>query len=579
LFWYGFDPDETTSTADRTMFGGTKGKFNGLDLLSDLNDNRSGGKKNNSKRRQQKRSNDDDEEEEDDDDYDYLIADDRGTRRDLRRRLKADYYEEYYEDDEGEDEVDSNRNNDYYEDEEFEYEEVVDFDDVYDVVTEYSDKSLSIEDKSTFSSRDKNRDRERTTEYDRVEDDPDIMNRQKKRGRREGSSSINKRKPQRRRKSSVSRSRTGARKATSNTDVLSWFEDEEDNDTFKSRSIQRDQNLTPILNIMDKVFGVDPIKIESDSKMYNRNVGIDKTGRPISRTKYATTTGAAASQRGQRSSTKMDQDVGAKRRKGYAYRYDEQVTDNLSSSPDLNTSNKSAQDYGSSNGPESIIDVEATGNPEESTVNPSIQLEEEEEEDSSQNNKNAKPSSWKDRAEAYERIPPKGVSAWGPKGEIAGGDARKQAAMDAMEEISHAQNVVRKKKIKISQVEKDMISLKKEALTQRKRLSLLSDDDDDLDSYSIIREKLMMINAEVEEVGRFLRRLRKETEIASERLNKLESRHEALLSQVQADEELLAVAKQKTSGEQQQEPDKGNSNGSEVISNGNDNDEEREKII
>mmetsp|Transcript_19283 Transcript_19283/g.41829 ORF Transcript_19283/g.41829 Transcript_19283/m.41829 type:complete len:739 (-) Transcript_19283:197-2413(-) len=34
LFWFGFDPDVTRST-DRTMFGGTRGKFNAMDLLND----------------------------------------------------------------------------------------------------------------------------------------------------------------------------------------------------------------------------------------------------------------------------------------------------------------------------------------------------------------------------------------------------------------------------------------------------------------------------------------------------------------------------------------------------------------
>lgn len=30
LFWYGFDPDDSEEVGDKTMFGGTKGKFNGL---------------------------------------------------------------------------------------------------------------------------------------------------------------------------------------------------------------------------------------------------------------------------------------------------------------------------------------------------------------------------------------------------------------------------------------------------------------------------------------------------------------------------------------------------------------------
>jgi hypothetical protein len=37
LFWYGFDPDDISSPADKTMFGGTKGKFNGLAFLLDQN--------------------------------------------------------------------------------------------------------------------------------------------------------------------------------------------------------------------------------------------------------------------------------------------------------------------------------------------------------------------------------------------------------------------------------------------------------------------------------------------------------------------------------------------------------------
>lgn len=34
LFWYGFDPSETTDVGDKTVFGGTKGKFNGLAYLN-----------------------------------------------------------------------------------------------------------------------------------------------------------------------------------------------------------------------------------------------------------------------------------------------------------------------------------------------------------------------------------------------------------------------------------------------------------------------------------------------------------------------------------------------------------------
>uniref|UniRef100_A0A7S2NU50 Uncharacterized protein n=2 Tax=Leptocylindrus danicus TaxID=163516 RepID=A0A7S2NU50_9STRA len=35
LFWYGIDTSQTTSAGDRTMFGGTRGKFNGLKVIED----------------------------------------------------------------------------------------------------------------------------------------------------------------------------------------------------------------------------------------------------------------------------------------------------------------------------------------------------------------------------------------------------------------------------------------------------------------------------------------------------------------------------------------------------------------
>lgn len=55
LFWFGFDPDATQPT-DRTMFGGTRGKFNAVDLLRDREERQryyrgSGGGYNNNERR------------------------------------------------------------------------------------------------------------------------------------------------------------------------------------------------------------------------------------------------------------------------------------------------------------------------------------------------------------------------------------------------------------------------------------------------------------------------------------------------------------------------------------------------
>jgi len=89
LFWYGFNPDESiTSSADRTMFGGTRGKFNGLEVLrvqeemlgdGGTKKNRGGKKRSRGNgvdvlRRRKDVFDDDDfwgDNENDDDDYDY----------------------------------------------------------------------------------------------------------------------------------------------------------------------------------------------------------------------------------------------------------------------------------------------------------------------------------------------------------------------------------------------------------------------------------------------------------------------------------------------------------------------------
>ena len=61
LFWYGFDIDDTDSPGDKTMFGGTKGKFNGLAFMYD-----GGPKMPPEKRRRRPRSAVDDDVDEDD---------------------------------------------------------------------------------------------------------------------------------------------------------------------------------------------------------------------------------------------------------------------------------------------------------------------------------------------------------------------------------------------------------------------------------------------------------------------------------------------------------------------------------
>ena len=71
-----------------------------------------------------------------------------------------------------------------------------------------------------------------------------------------------------------------------------------------------------------------------------------------------------------------------------------------------------------------------------------------------------------------------------------------------------------------------------EAAMQKKRLGRSSNDD----RSDRLRERLWVLNEEVEESARLLRKAREEVKRVSEKLAALKSRHWALLSQVEADE-------------------------------------------
>lgn len=93
FFWYGMDMSESTVPSDKTIFGGTKGKFNGLDIVTDRNnlvDEMDGDQMRRRRPKPVKRTVDyEDYEDYDDNDY-----------GDVR---KIDKYDSRYEDDEEED--------------------------------------------------------------------------------------------------------------------------------------------------------------------------------------------------------------------------------------------------------------------------------------------------------------------------------------------------------------------------------------------------------------------------------------------------------------------------------------------
>jgi len=77
----------------------------------------------------------------------------------------------------------------------------------------------------------------------------------------------------------------------------------------------------------------------------------------------------------------------------------------------------------------------------------------------------------KEDAEKRERVPPNGIVAWGPLGEIKGKDVRQKAAEEAIDQIKSAQLCLEKQKAKLIVAEERMQVTRVTAVLQRKRIS------------------------------------------------------------------------------------------------------------
>jgi len=77
----------------------------------------------------------------------------------------------------------------------------------------------------------------------------------------------------------------------------------------------------------------------------------------------------------------------------------------------------------------------------------------------------------KEDAEKRERVPPNGIVAWGPLGEIKGKDVRQKAAEEAIDQIKNAQISLEKQKAKLIAAEERMQVTRVTAVLQRKRIS------------------------------------------------------------------------------------------------------------
>ena len=262
--------------------------------------------------------------------------------------------------------------------------------------------------------------------------------------------------------------------------VSGWFDADKSGEPegvrAKRRDRRRDQNpfSTGITGFLDEVFQVDRREMDDNAEAYNRQLGRSPPKRE---------------NRGQ--STQRRSRAGS----GRARKYERKESDY-----DVDENNFSKAE---SDSHDVVVDVDAQID-EVKTKHPP-----------------RKTRTWEERSIAYERVPPAGVPAWGPAGDL-GIDARIKATLDALEEIRAAKRKVDFKVEKLTDAKEDIIILKSEMELTKKRATM--------EDPRRIRAQLLRIELKLEDATRFLRSARSEVEQARQDLEYLEDRHWALLS-------------------------------------------------
>lgn len=402
LFWYGIDPNGDTSPADRTMFGGTKGKFNGLSYLKESDGLSRPPRRRRSTRRPRSASD----------------LDDRAGEYYDERGEPGPYYDEDY-----------------------------DSPDEYD----YTPQNGQEEMRSTSSSKR----RPVTPPYD-----PPVPRREV------------------RRNSARQRNRSPARESWESSTVAKWFSGEEDEEEYLNnergstrRKRQKGKDGWSAFDIVDAFLGLNRDELQKQAKDYEQRMGIKRE----------------APTRRRRRERPMP-DVAERALRNEPADFDEPkvpIYDDV-----IDTTANSVEPSGK---------VEELGD-----ELPMIEL------------------SWEERALAIERVPPAGIPAWGPNGEL-GFDARTKAVMDALEDIAGAKEIVENRKKRVADCREEMTILRIDSELERKRLK------DSRLSTQAIGEKLRRMDLKMESSARKLRRSQIGLKNAKQDLAELEARHWAVL--------------------------------------------------
>lgn len=513
FFWFGFDPRETTSPTDRTMFGGTKGKFSGLDVIREV-DGKPASRRGPHGERVRER--------------DTTSA---------RRRLPSN-------DDEWDDDYDDD-DSDFFEEEDGSS---------APIIPRPLLPGLSIEEKRSArpppprsrrrrDARDRNarpRNRYDDDDYDdyddygEMDDDYDMGRRQRRKDRK-------------------GRFRSNSEWAAG--EVSSWFtdadvgyddgysnqdDDDEDyrrEDSYGQSTTRRGRrrngrfrrkrdNTPPILGLVDTVFGFDPEDINEKAKEYEERIGRAKP----------------SAQRGSGQTPRARNEVSRRRRAGYAYRYEEDdgsppvaVVGPAGRSVEANrddvvdaTIEESSEQIDVATG---VIDI-----PAEDVVGRRTSSQRTSARPRQFKKRQLKRRSWEEReSEEMDRIPPVGIMAYGPEGDI-GMDARTFAALQASEEIREAKRKVELREERVIDAEEKVLMMKADVETQRRILSSSR-----RGRSTRARDTLRQMNMMVEDAARSLRKARAERDMAIDAMEELEDRHWVLLSMVRGDEEFARL--------------------------------------
>ena len=250
-------------------------------------------------------------------------------------------------------------------------------------------------------------------------------------------------------------------------EVSSWFEDDEmavqDEDLRRRSSGRRQRSSSnPVVKFLDELLDVDREDMAVRANLYELNVG---RRRPMPRAKAS------------------------RSRSGYSFEYDKGDFDDLIDEDDS-----------------MVVDIEI----EEETV---ASLKEEEQPLKSR-------MSWEERSRRLEQVPPAGVIAWGPSGDL-GIDARTKAMLDAMDDLREAREQLKATTERTNLARDEIVILRADAALEEKKRQA---------EPQRARDRLRQIQLDIEDAARDLRRAQKAEQQSRERLEALEDKHWAVLS-------------------------------------------------